>query len=352
MEVQLTQQRPCRLALISGQSLLVKPAAALDAEQVCGGAARHEVAMQDRLDLVLQPGALAHEMRAASDLAAARLRVLVSDPHPGQVVGGQQLREDLRVDLVGLDLRLGDRPGLLRVAHHNAGDMALQQPHDRVRIASRLQRDLVGRRETAGEQPQRLRCRVDPSGLADQPVLPDRDLREIAMHIQSDAPSAHCAHLVSRGRWVKQKAGKTTPTDPRSKRIRASRRGGHLLTRPRRPSNKNGLPVHVCSWMPPSRTVAPYSPPRTFLQRPGAVPRHGRHPPPFIPDTNTIEALNRQIRKIIKTRGSFPNEDSARKLLYLAITRAQTKWRHVYNWSSALAAFRIHFGDRLPDNAI
>jgi len=38
--------------------------------------------------------------------------------------------------------------------------------------------------------------------------------------------------------------------------------------------------------------------------------------------TNTIEALNRQIRKTIKTRGSFPDEDSARKLLYLAITRA------------------------------
>ena len=68
--------------------------------------------------------------------------------------------------------------------------------------------------------------------------------------------------------------------------------------------------------------------------------------------TNTIEALNRQIRKIIKTRGSFPNEDSARKLLYLAITRAQRNWRHAYNWSSALAAFRIHFGDRLPDTAI
>ena len=68
--------------------------------------------------------------------------------------------------------------------------------------------------------------------------------------------------------------------------------------------------------------------------------------------TNTIEALNRQIRKIIKTRGSFPSEDSARKLLYLAITRAQRKWRHTYNWSSALTAFRIHFGDRIPDSAI
>ena len=74
-----------------------------------------------------------------------------------------------------------------------------------------------------------------------------------------------------------------------------------------------------------------------------------RHPPPFIPDTNTIEALNRQIRKIIKTRGSFPTEDSARKLIYLAITGAQAKWRHVYNWSAALIAFRIHFADRIPD---
>ncbi len=68
--------------------------------------------------------------------------------------------------------------------------------------------------------------------------------------------------------------------------------------------------------------------------------------------TNTIEALNRQIRKIIKTPGSFPDEDSARKLLYLAINRAQRKWRHTYNWSSALTAFRIHFGDRIPDTAI
>jgi len=68
--------------------------------------------------------------------------------------------------------------------------------------------------------------------------------------------------------------------------------------------------------------------------------------------TNTIEALNRQIRKIIKTRGHFPDQDAARKLLYLAITNAQKTWRSAYNWSSALAAFRIHFGDRLPDTAI
>lgn len=66
---------------------------------------------------------------------------------------------------------------------------------------------------------------------------------------------------------------------------------------------------------------------------------------------NTIEALNRQIRKTIKTRGHFPHQDAARKLLYLAITNAQTNWRSTYNWSAARAAFRIHFADRLPDHA-
>ena len=43
--------------------------------------------------------------------------------------------------------------------------------------------------------------------------------------------------------------------------------------------------------------------------------------------TNTIEAMHRQIRKAIKTRGHFPDEQAATKLIYLAIERAETKWR-------------------------
>jgi putative transposase len=68
--------------------------------------------------------------------------------------------------------------------------------------------------------------------------------------------------------------------------------------------------------------------------------------------TNAIEALNRQIRKVIKTKGHFPTEDAARKLIYLAITKAAPKWKNAYHWTSALAAFKIHFGDRVPDSAI
>src|ERR687898_462986 len=65
--------------------------------------------------------------------------------------------------------------------------------------------------------------------------------------------------------------------------------------------------------------------------------------------TNTIEAMHRQIRKAIKTRGHFPDEQAATKLIYLAIERAETKWRTARSWTPALTALKIHFGDRLPD---
>jgi putative transposase len=65
--------------------------------------------------------------------------------------------------------------------------------------------------------------------------------------------------------------------------------------------------------------------------------------------TNSIENLNRQIRKSIKTRGHFPDEQAATKLIYLAILRAERKWLNAYNWTAALRGLKIHFGDRLPD---
>jgi putative transposase len=68
--------------------------------------------------------------------------------------------------------------------------------------------------------------------------------------------------------------------------------------------------------------------------------------------TNSIEALHRQLRKIIKTRGSFPTEDAARKLIYLAIQNAEAKWNRVFHWHSALNQLKIQFADRIPDTAI
>ena len=66
--------------------------------------------------------------------------------------------------------------------------------------------------------------------------------------------------------------------------------------------------------------------------------------------TNAIESLNSVIRKAIKKRTLFPNDDSARKVVYLAIMDASKKWTMpIRNWKTALNRFMIEFEDRLKD---
>jgi putative transposase len=96
------------------------------------------------------------------------------------------------------------------------------------------------------------------------------------------------------------------------------------------------FPVITQAWLDAWEHVTP------FLAFPPEVRR-------VIYTTNAIEALNRQLRKAIKTKGHFPNEDAARKLIYLAVTNAVPAWTRTRNWTVALLAFKIHFGDRLPD---
>ena len=64
--------------------------------------------------------------------------------------------------------------------------------------------------------------------------------------------------------------------------------------------------------------------------------------------TNSVEALHRSLRKIIKTRGAFPNEEAALKLLFLAIRQAAKKWTMpVKNWSEALNYFTVLWPERM-----
>lgn len=65
--------------------------------------------------------------------------------------------------------------------------------------------------------------------------------------------------------------------------------------------------------------------------------------------TNAIEALNRQVRKVIKTRGAFPTTTAAEKLIYLAVKGAQKTWsKRVHNWKRVYMTLAIHFEGRLP----
>lgn len=64
--------------------------------------------------------------------------------------------------------------------------------------------------------------------------------------------------------------------------------------------------------------------------------------------TNTVEALHRQFRKLTKTKGAFPNENSLLKLLYVAMLNAGEKWtRPINNWGQTMMQLSIHFPGRL-----
>lgn len=64
--------------------------------------------------------------------------------------------------------------------------------------------------------------------------------------------------------------------------------------------------------------------------------------------TNAVEAIHRQFRKLTKTKGAFPNENSLLKLLYAGMLNATEKWKMpIQNWSLALSQFAIHFEGRL-----
>lgn len=66
--------------------------------------------------------------------------------------------------------------------------------------------------------------------------------------------------------------------------------------------------------------------------------------------TNAIESLNSVIRKATKKRKLFPTEDSAKKVVYLAIQQASKKWTMpIRNWKAALNRFMIEFEERLTD---
>ena len=66
--------------------------------------------------------------------------------------------------------------------------------------------------------------------------------------------------------------------------------------------------------------------------------------------TNAIESLNMSLRKVTKTRSSFPNDDALLRLLYLALRNVTKKWttQTVQWWNGAINRFAIVYEDRLP----
>ena len=91
---------------------------------------------------------------------------------------------------------------------------------------------------------------------------------------------------------------------------------------------------------------------RTIRRDTKAIPagrdRHrGLHTRLRTPSTNAIEALNAKLRSAIRTRGHFPTDEAALKLLYLVLNRTEKEWTMpAREWSMAKAQFAVLFGDR------
>jgi putative transposase len=64
--------------------------------------------------------------------------------------------------------------------------------------------------------------------------------------------------------------------------------------------------------------------------------------------TNAVESAHMTLRKVTKNRGSFPNEEAAMKLLYLAVQNMSRKWSTVQGWREALNHFQILWPERMP----
>lgn len=64
--------------------------------------------------------------------------------------------------------------------------------------------------------------------------------------------------------------------------------------------------------------------------------------------TNAIESLNSILRRVLKVRGSFPNDDAISKLLYLALRNAATRLGAPKDWTFAMQHIALLFGDRMP----
>ena len=63
--------------------------------------------------------------------------------------------------------------------------------------------------------------------------------------------------------------------------------------------------------------------------------------------TNAVESLHMTLRKVTKNRGSFPTQEAAFKLLYLALRNGSKKWHTVQGWREALRQFAIRWPERL-----
>ena len=139
------------------------------------------------MTLVLRARASPNQLAAPREPPPQRPRLLVRHPEPVERPGREQLRERAGVEPVGLRARLPD-PRVARMHDQHPADVRLQDPRDLPRVAGHLKHHPIACAETLREQLERRRRRLDPARRTDLARLDDRDLAEIAVDVQPNAP--------------------------------------------------------------------------------------------------------------------------------------------------------------------
>jgi hypothetical protein len=160
-----------------------------------------------------------------------------------------------RVDRVGLDLGMRDQTHLARIGDDNSPDVGRHDRHDGRCVAGRLHHHVVVMRQSSGERLEMIPRHADAAQSDDLALIQHHRLGEHAMDIQAYDP--HRSVSLPYCLTSQELAGNTATTDPRSQRIRASRRGGQIKARAHSPGFWVGLPALACSQRPMSRMVSP-----------------------------------------------------------------------------------------------
>jgi hypothetical protein len=187
--------------------------------------------------LVLRARARPDQLAAPSQPPPQRPRLFVGHPQPVQRAGREQLGERAGVEPVGRRARLPDSR-VARMHDQHLADVRLEDPRDLPRVAGHLERHPIACAEALREQLQRRRRGLDPARRTDLARLHDRDLAEVAVDLQPDAPHPLSFLAVDQ----QGTGGQTTQTDSCSQHTRAGRRGGHRKVGLQAHRAKTGLP--------------------------------------------------------------------------------------------------------------
>ena len=246
------------------------------------------MAVQDRLDDILQARSLPDDLIAPGHLPAKRLRRLIRYPDFRQKAACIELGEDAGVDRISLDLRMGDDAHLFGVCDHDFLDVRRDHCCDRRRVSGRFDDDHVLLRKLLCKSLEKRPAHVNAPQSFELAVVPDHRLGEGAVDIQTNDPHGCCSvSVVQGGSW------------------RATR---HLLIRAHGASGKVARGGHVTS--SGSRPTVYRRPARTFvLPAPRVQDGLTISPSPFreqadseaptdhIPDNGQGERMNRTIKE-------------------------------------------------------